>query len=733
VIYNGTDTSTFSFTTTGAPASMTLTPASSTVAVGGVQPVTVKILDSAGNETQPGTSDSVKVEATSPGSPTSTTLTAANISSSLTDGSASVNISMASAGTSTVTATPLGFLPSYGVTTQSATVTASGTIQSTPVAGMEVSSPANAINDLGTALTHKSQVPAGTTSLKIAIDDDTGSTSTAGATLLFQVNTSAGSVNGVSGADLPAIISATVAADETAELDLTLGAGAQVAGEYVTITQVKADATTAVFPGTTLTVTQKTPTVIAADVTISPSGTMVAKLGDPVSVAVSVDDSFGTPQSGWTVAAYRTSSSSASNFLSSGVTDSSGVTTVTVNNASTAVDGTTESYVFLVSNNLGTSFDKTGLSVKWTTTGGLTALSVASTGTTCSNTSCDQTTVAAVAAPTDGVVDAGSATTAYVTVDTGATTNTPADWADFQITTTPTNAATVTTPEGVYVSATAPSTTAIKWNAGKNSAVIDGGAPGNAYIWGTKTGYHDVTVTSGGLTVVVKVYVQNAGTDAYNIGLSPVSQTIAQGAFGTVTLSVTDVFGNPVKTDGTTSAAVKVSASGQVLLAGSNTSEVVSTDADGVAKLTVLGAASAGEGTISAAPNAAVGARAAAWEPTFTPPSGASVPVTSAAAAVTVSGSSTQSIAIVGTRTTVKGKPGIVVDGLTTGFDEGAAMVPHIKFPGQTSYSEGSARPKVDADSEFFWQRKTGKKIYIYFTDELTGLIKSDRIIIQAK
>lgn len=91
-----------------------------------------------------------------------------------------------------------------------------------------------------------------------------------------------------------------------------------------------------------------------------------------------------------------------------------------------------------------------------------------------------------------------------------------------------------------------------------------------------------------------------------------------------------------------------------------------------------------------------------------------------------------KSIAIMGERGTVKGKPGIVVDGVTTGFAEGDVVVPWIKFPGQTTYSEGSARPKIDESGEFYWQRKTGKKIYIYFTNE-DGSVKSDRIIIQAK
>ena len=41
------------------------------------------------------------------------------------------------------------------------------------------------------------------------------------------------------------------------------------------------------------------------------------------------------------------------------------------------------------------------------------------------------------------------------------------------------------------------------------------------------------------------------------------------------------------------------------------------------------------------------------------------------------------------------------------------------------------ARPKVTADGTFYWQRKTGKKIYIYFKAE-DGAVKSNRIVLDA-
>ncbi len=60
-------------------------------------------------------------------------------------------------------------------------------------------------------------------------------------------------------------------------------------------------------------------------------------------------------------------------------------------------------------------------------------------------------------------------------------------------------------------------------------------------------------------------------------------------------------------------------------------------------------------------------------------------------------------------RATVSGKPGIQVDGLTTGIDNGKTAFPYFRFPGETSYTEGSARPAI-TDNAFMWQRKTGKE-----------------------
>ena len=89
-----------------------------------------------------------------------------------------------------------------------------------------------------------------------------------------------------------------------------------------------------------------------------------------------------------------------------------------------------------------------------------------------------------------------------------------------------------------------------------------------------------------------------------------------------------------------------------------------------------------------------------------------------------------KSITITGQRGTVSGKPGIIVDGVTTGIEDGNTVIPYFRFPGETSYTQGSARPVV-SDGEFSWQRKTGKKTYVYFKNESES-VQSNRVIIPA-
>ena len=88
-----------------------------------------------------------------------------------------------------------------------------------------------------------------------------------------------------------------------------------------------------------------------------------------------------------------------------------------------------------------------------------------------------------------------------------------------------------------------------------------------------------------------------------------------------------------------------------------------------------------------------------------------------------------KSITITGERTTVSGEPGIIVNGTTTGFKKGGPVVPYFRFPGETTFTAGSARPEMGADGSLSWSRKTGKKIVVYVTS-VNGSDVSNRVTI---
>lgn len=90
-----------------------------------------------------------------------------------------------------------------------------------------------------------------------------------------------------------------------------------------------------------------------------------------------------------------------------------------------------------------------------------------------------------------------------------------------------------------------------------------------------------------------------------------------------------------------------------------------------------------------------------------------------------------QSIEITGSRETVSGKSGIKVEGTATGFAAGTTLRPWVRFPGQTTFTEGSANITVGADGSFTWTRKTGKRVTAYI--EGPNAIRSNRVAIQAR
>jgi hypothetical protein len=104
------------------------------------------------------------------------------------------------------------------------------------------------------------------------------------------------------------------------------------------------------------------------------------------------------------------------------------------------------------------------------------------------------------------------------------------------------------------------------------------------------------------------------------------------------------------------------------------------------------------------------------------------VPTQTAPTEPTVTKPAAASLFITGERTTVAGRSGIRVDGVTTGLADGETVKVFFRFPGQVSYTEASTRPTVTG-GKFRWERKTGKKVYAYVTTP-DGLVESNRVII---
>lgn len=67
------------------------------------------------------------------------------------------------------------------------------------------------------------------------------------------------------------------------------------------------------------------------------------------------------------------------------------------------------------------------------------------------------------------------------------------------------------------------------------------------------------------------------------------------------------------------------------------------------------------------------------------------------------------------------------VEGVTTGL-VGAEVRPWVRFPGQRGFTPGSSVRTVDTEGTFTWQRRTGKKVYVYFRAD--DDVRSNRLTI---
>jgi hypothetical protein len=443
--------------------------------------------------------------------------------------------------------------------------------------------------------------------------------------------------------------------------------------------------------------------------TTTPSGRLLEKSGTSIDFDVSIIDNFGNPYSGLKVSgrAFASSGFPVGELSSTATTDSSGQAFISVPPPDDTYAGTARITfrVTLASGLPVMTLTLPDVLVTYSTTGEPTSLTVnqaQSTPSTIGPTS-RITAYPNIVVPYLGYADTANGTPGIWNATTSSGTP-QGTMVTFTPLSTPATQISVAAGEGVQLS----TDSRLSWNGGETELWVESGDP--VYAFSTKTGIHDVAFTVGKLTTTSKFKVSTTPDAAYDVAISPESQSLAPGAFGRANVYVTDAFGNPVPRTTDDSGGVLVVAQGQVLLSGLRDRAVVTTDDSGQGLISLIAAKSPGEGRLTVTPNP--GTTVAAWEPDFLPPSGFAEPVKETSATVTIgSAAAAPSIAISGERGIVNGRSGVIVDGVAADVDPMSTLVPWVRLKGQTSYTAGSVIVTLDDDGNFTWQRRTGKKV----------------------
>ncbi len=450
------------------------------------------------------------------------------------------------------------------------------------------------------------------------------------------------------------------------------------------------------------------------------AGTIALATGVTRDLAFTVDDSYGVGQAGYIVIA--TSDVSGASTVS-GTTNSSGEVTVSLPDLSTSSD-TSINWTFRV-NEPGTANQISGSATPLNLT-----LSYSATGAVALSDLKYNTVDAADYAITPAVPYAG-------VVEVAAGTGTDDSY-------TLTAVAVTVDVANTEVTFSGGDDCSGVWFAASNSRISDlgaavaagtltecsitvvaSGATATAYVTSTATGAVEVDAfSSSGNELKGSITFVTDAAGARDVAISAQPAKVAANQTSAVTVSVTDVFGNGVQLDGGGEAVGLVTDFG-TFGNGSNIFTVSTTTAGGTATVSIT-APAAGIATISAA-----GTGGQFGDVADVPFTGAAASVSQAAVPVEFTSTPTaKAIVIQGERATVSGRSGIMVDGNVTGIEDGKTVIPYIRFPGQTTFTAGSARPEI-TDGEFFWQRKTGKRVTVYVTND-DGDVRSNRVTIQA-
>ncbi|MFN5649966.1 MAG: beta strand repeat-containing protein, partial [Actinomycetes bacterium] len=584
-ISDGTNTLTvnFSFTTSGKPASMAFTNATTTVAAvnAATNTNTLSVFDASGNLTQIADADSIAI---APASTTNITLVDGSVSSAdIFDGTFTVTVtSNGTADSEVVTATPAGTLVASGVSSKTFTATATAVGATTAVVS-SVSAPSSATvikSATAAAAERRFTLDSSVTSVTVdvsgwpsgsaykVIATTTGLTTTTVAGSAVDLSGGANTVYGLSTGSAVSIQVTgigSIAAGDTLEFDGNGDGDITDASDLVLVYAVNAYTNTLTTPAVT---------------------PVLGQTGAAVLLAGTVKDTFNTPVQGAIVSvsgSQTLSSGTAAALSGQAVTGTDGTWSLTMpaaNALATIVVYST------TTTKTGLTFTDDSVTVNFSATGVPTSITL--TPTVGNQTS----TYPIVNVPSKGNVAAGDVTDETYTISTGAdsTLGSDLDFAvEFTVSSSPAGQIDLSGTSGVRFS----ETLAGDWDDYTTTLSVASGA--TVYAITTRaSAANTVTATSGSTTssfIFRSAKVENLG--ARNVAISGVT-TLPNGQVTTVTGTITDAYGNIVDTAANT---VTATVTGPAFINGSST-QVTSLTSDSTGQFTVqLVAASSGTGT----------------------------------------------------------------------------------------------------------------------------------------
>jgi len=531
----------------GAPTAVKITSVASSVAGLAVGSTTysnaegagyiITLTDAAGNPTIPGVGEALLVAASN-GTVSDASLTTADFNIS---GQAFVQVYSGAKGLTTLTVTPAGAISGItAVTDSSATF---GTAPTVPGTKLYVANTTGVALGAGSSLT--SLVGAGNT-VTFAV----------GTTLSLRAYASAGEYTAVQINDTSGGL--TKRAGTTWSVPVTSGSSTGYGSLSLATTGISAGSTVTVNLSSSSAATHSVAFTAAASAinaasTLTPAASSLV-VGGGVTLTLTAVDQFGLPVAGAAVSWSR-AGRNVTTVSSANVTDANGIATYTYTDTSTSTTSLTDTVSAVASFNGATNTE---------------------TATVTFGTANAVGTLTVTASPT---LTSGSATSAIDTSASGADNT----YATVSVTVKDANGSLLAGVPVTWTSSNAK--TGILSALGVNYATTYSNASGVAttYVYGwTAPGATTVTASSGGKTATTTVNFVNAAADARYIAVSAAS--------GLVTATVTDRFGNPVK-----SATVTWAVTGGGYFGNGTTGTTGTTDKTGVAQIILNGS-----GTVTA-------------------------------------------------------------------------------------------------------------------------------------